>query len=151
MCSVRHSDGDRVGVSGGRGRRLRRNSAVDCIALRSAVAGRRNSIRADDVAPNGAPAAIGVERIIDRGSATGHFAGRDSRAGAGAGVEADVVRRRVGALHLEGGRLVDVAGENALAAEIEGRGADDRARCRNGHLHRESRRSRGCIRSAHEY
>ena len=53
--------------------------------------------------------------------------GRDGRAGRGARVQADVIRRRIGALHLDRACLVDRRSQYALAAEIQRRGAVDTA------------------------
>src|SRR5205823_14048196 len=52
-------------------------------------------------------------------AAAGHLADRDRRAGAGAGIESDIVRRRVGAGDLEGRRLIHVGGTGSGATRSE--------------------------------
>jgi regulator of extracellular matrix RemA (YlzA/DUF370 family) len=87
---------DRVVIGTGRGRRLRRNPAVNGQALRRSYAGAGNRVSADRVAPIRRPATILVERIIDRCSATGsHFPVRYGRACAVSRVQPNVVSRAV--------------------------------------------------------
>ncbi len=74
---IRYRHGHRIAVSGwGRGR-LRRHAAVDGITLSRAVAGRRNSVRADRISPNGSMAAVAVERVIHGVATAGHLANGD--------------------------------------------------------------------------
>ena len=116
---IRYGHGHRIAVSGRSRCRLRRYPAVDGVALGRAVAGRRNSVRADRVAPDGGPTAVAVERVIHGVGAAGHLANGHCRACPGTSIEANVVGRCVGALHLHRRRLVNVRDENALAAEIQ--------------------------------
>ena len=120
---IRYGHGHRIAVSGRSRRGLRRHPAVDGVALGRATAGRRNGVRADRVAPDGGPTAIAVERVIHGIGAAGHLADRHRCARPGAGIEADVVGRRVSALHLQRRRIVNVRDENALTAEVQ-RGGD---------------------------
>ena len=116
---IRYGHGHRIAVSGRSRCRLRRYPAVDGVALGRTATSRRNSVRADRISPDGGPSAIAVERVIHGVGAAGHLADGHCRARPGTGIQANVVRRRVGALHLDRRRLIDVCDEDALAAEIQ--------------------------------
>lgn len=99
--SIRNGHRNRIAVAARSWRRLGRHAAEDGEALRSAIASSRNSVRANRIAPYGRTARIGVERIIDRIRTTGHLADSHCRTSTGTGIEADVIRRSVGALNLQ--------------------------------------------------
>ena len=126
-------------------RRLRWHAPEYREVLRNAGARTGNGVGPHCVAPDGGAPNIGIERIIDRGRRVGHFADRDSRARSGAGVETDVVGRRIRALRGDRAGLVDVRGENALAAEVQRRGTVDYARGRYRQLYCERGRRRRAI------
>ena len=75
-----------------------------------------------------------------------HLAGRDGGACAGAGVEADMVGRGVGALNFQRKGVIDIRGEHALRAEMQRRrDAADHGRRHHRHLHGEARDQGGGV------
>jgi hypothetical protein len=147
---IRYGQGHRIVVRARRWGRLRHHPAVDGVALGRTATDRRNSIRTDRISPDGGSTAIAIERVIHGIGATGHLADGHRRARPRAGIQADVVGRRVSALHLNRRRLINVSDENALAAEIQRRGTIDRAGSSNRDLRCKSRRCVRRKRSAHE-
>jgi len=143
--SVTHCDSNRVGVDCRSGGRLGRHATIHRVALCGAVAACGNRVGTYRIAPNRGTAAIAVERISDRVCAIRHFASSHRRTCSGARVQPDIVGRRVRALDLDRGGLIDVCRQDPLAAEIVRRRAIDSARGRYGDLRRESCRRSCCI------
>src|SRR5206468_2600933 len=106
---------------------LGRNFAVDGQGLLGAGTGAGQGIGALGVAPGiGARCLVQVEAHgAGVGAAAAHVAGGAGRTGAGAGVQADVVRRRVAAGDVDVRRRGEAGAQHALVlAEVHAVGGD---------------------------
>jgi len=133
---VRGGNHDRIGVSGGRRRRLWRHAAKDGQSLIGPCSGAGHSVGTDCIAPHRRSTGGCVKRISDRVGAARHLAVGDGRARSGARVQPDVVWRSVGALRSYRARAVDIGSEHSGRAEIQV-GGGHRATCGNRGAHRE--------------
>ena len=149
--SIGHGHRDGIAVGCWSWGRLGRHTAINAVALRCTVAGRRDRVGTNRIAPDGGPAAVAVERVIDGIGAGAHFSDGDGRTCSGTCIEPNIEGRCIGALDLQRGCLVNVGKKHALAAEIERRGTVDRARRYNSDLRRKGRRGGGRKRRTREW
>src|SRR5262245_61003976 len=94
-------------------------AAVDGVGLNRTVAGAAYRVDAIGFAPIQGATRVTVESVGYRRRAARHQPRRDASARCGSRIELNIVRRRVGALHVDRGSRVEVGVENAARAETQ--------------------------------